>query len=161
MFTSNLGIYEEGPDGKRQMVVEPGMDRDLVDKEVREAITRHFHNVLGRPELLNRLGDIVVFDFIDRPEGEQILEILLKNVKARVAREFACELELTESVYDDLREITLHDLSYGGRGIGSHLEKALVDPLARAMFDVQPAAGSIITVTAVLARGRVYELEFA
>jgi ATP-dependent Clp protease ATP-binding subunit ClpB len=161
VFTSNLGIYEEGPDGRRRMVVSPDMDRDLVDKEVREAITRHFHNVLGRPELLNRLGDIVVFDFIGRPEGEQILEILLRNVKARFAREFACELELTERAKESLAEMTLHDLSYGGRGIGSHLERALVDPLARAMFASPPAENSTVTVTAVLAQGRVFELELA
>jgi ATP-dependent Clp protease ATP-binding subunit ClpB len=161
VFTSNLGVYEEQPDGTRELVIDKEMNREEVDEKIRGAITRHFHNKLGRPELLNRLGEVVVFDFIKREEAERIFEILLGNVKRRVQREQRCTLAVSAQARADLLERSLADLSYGGRGIGAQLEKALVDPLARALFAARPEPGSTVTVERLHPHGRTFELELS
>jgi energy-coupling factor transporter ATP-binding protein EcfA2 len=161
VFTSNLGIYEEQPDGTRTLVVTPEMEHEEAEGLIRKAITRHFHDKLGRPELLNRLGEVVVFDFIDHDAAEQIFEILLSNVCQRVHREQRCTLALSPAARAELLERSLADLSYGGRGIGAQLEKTLVDPLARALFANPPQPASTVTVEAIHPFGRSFELELS
>ncbi len=65
IFTSNLGIYVDDGHGQRVQNVKPGDPYEVVETRVREAIADHFKYRLGRPEILNRIGDnIVVFNFI-------------------------------------------------------------------------------------------------
>ena len=160
VFTSNLGIYVEGPDGRLTANVTPEMDPPEAEHRIREAIGHHFRVKLGRPELLNRLGDnIVVFGFVDRESGEQILDLQLQNVVRRVERLYGATLTLRPEVRGALGTLALSDLSNGGRGIGSVVETALVNPLARALFADPPAAGASIEVTALRAGASGHEIE--
>lgn len=60
--------------GNRKANVTMDMDYDEVTRRVRSAIEEYFKLELGRPEILNRIGEnIVVFDFIRREAGEAIL----------------------------------------------------------------------------------------
>ena len=64
VFTSNLGIYSDGPAGERVQSVSTGASVRAKAK-VRAGIEKHFKSVLNRPEILNRIGEnIIVFDFI-------------------------------------------------------------------------------------------------
>ncbi len=74
IFTSNLGIYEVDRDGFREQKVSSDMSYPEVQKAVRHGIERYFKQQLGRPEILNRIGEnIVVFDFIREDIAEGIL----------------------------------------------------------------------------------------
>ena len=65
IFTSNLGISIRDDHGQRQLNVQPGEPYEQVERKVRTAIADYFKFTLGRPEILNRIGDnIGVFDFI-------------------------------------------------------------------------------------------------
>lgn len=170
VFTSNLGIYTEevvvDAEGNRQVRrhqnVTREMDRAEATERILEAIYRHFRQKLGRPELLNRLGDnIVVFDFIDGEVGERIFDLLLANIDRRLEREFGCRLELDQPARSALLELALGNLDHGGRGIGSALENGLVNPLARALFSNPPVATEAVRVAAVHRRGRRFDLELA
>ena len=67
IFTSNLGIYTKDALGNRHPNVTMDMDYAEVEKNVRRAIEDYFKLELGRPEILNRIGEnIVVFDYIRR-----------------------------------------------------------------------------------------------
>src|SRR5690606_32674361 len=130
IFTSNLGIYVEGPDGRRVQNVRPGDSYETVERDVREAISNHFRYTLGRPEILNRIGEnIVVFNFIVPEIGVQILDAMLRNVARRVEEEHGLKLELSDVARAKLVDGCLADLSLGGRGIGNRLETALINPL--------------------------------
>lgn len=162
VFTSNLGISEEQPDGTRRAVVTPEMDKAVAEATIREGIIRHFTDQLGRPELLNRLGDnIVVFDFIDAGTGADIFDLLVRNIARRTRREHDIELVLSGEARAQLLEIALADLSQGGRGIGSRLENALVNPLSRNLFVANLGRGSTLTVTGVSQDDGTYELQCA
>ncbi len=162
VFTSNLGIYRKTEDGRREQVIKPPpeMDRDEAEGLVLEEIKRFFIEDLGRPELRNRFGNnIIVFDFIDREAGDRILTLLLKNVERRIEREYRAKLVLAPEVRKQLAEIALADLSNGGRGIGTVVEQALVNPLARKLVGEAPAVGGQVSVTGLRRDGPLFELD--
>jgi ATP-dependent Clp protease ATP-binding subunit ClpA len=160
VFTSNLGIYGKDENGEPELRVTPGMKREDAERTIRGEIKRHFTEELGRPELLNRLGDnIVVFDFIDREAGERIFDLLVRNIVRRVEREYKAELLIAPAARAQLLELALRDLANGGRGIGTVLENALVNPLARELFARSPAPGDRLEVSAITPAGRSYTLE--
>src|SRR5262249_8861233 len=65
IFTSNLGIYRLDRDGERIPNVTAEEPLRVIEAKVRTEIERHFMLTLGRPEILNRIGEnIIVFDFI-------------------------------------------------------------------------------------------------
>jgi ATP-dependent Clp protease ATP-binding subunit ClpB len=153
VFTSNLGIYadveeidETGATVRRRR---PTIDRATMNYEemtarISRAIRDYFTLQLGRPELLNRMGDnIVVFDFIDRSTGARILESMLDNVARRVQQEHAIKVVVPAVTYDQLERVCLDDetLALGGRGIGSMLETAVINPLANHVFMHPPTPG--------------------
>ncbi len=171
VFTSNLGILrlERQPDGSVERVpnVSPEIARaDPVKAErmVRAEIDRFFVDTLGRPELRNRFGDnIIVFDYIDRHFGGMILEKMTENVAGRVRREQRAEFALSAEAREQLAEIALSDesLANGGRGIGSAVEAALVNPLSRELISSDRQFGDTVTVTEIRRTGRTYEVGLA
>jgi len=159
IFTSNLGIYVEGPDGRRVQNVRPGDSYETVERNVREAISNHFRYTLARPEILNRIGEnIVVFNFIVPEVGVLILDAMLRNIARRVQEEHGLELVISDVARAKLVDGCLADLSLGGRGIGNHLEMALINPLARALFGVDLRGRDTLTVADISERDRVYSV---
>ena len=136
IFTSNLGIYVKDALGRRQPNVTMDMDYAQVERAVRSAIEEYFKLELGRPELLNRIGEnIVVFDFIRREAGEAILRAQVEKIIRRMEEQKAIRIRVAEDAYGALQEAALADLSNGGRGIGNQVESLLINPLSRWLFD--------------------------
>lgn len=151
VFTSNLGM--RAPAG--ELPLTPETDRAELERRVEAEIRRHFVDKLNRPELLNRLGDnIVVFGFIDRPTAVQIFDLQLGRVLAQVRRLHAIDVRLSAAARDCLLQEATSEavLAYGGRGIGSFIEAALVNPLARELFQTSLPPGSAVEVTDVGSR---------
>ncbi|TXN20393.1 AAA family ATPase [Methylobacterium sp. WL9] len=161
IFTSNLGIYRQEADGSRSANVAPGDDFADVQRKVRSEIDRHFKQVLNRPEILNRIGDnILVFDFI-RPEiAQAIFDGMVDAVLADVAANQNIHVALADEARAALRDACLSDLSNGGRGIRNKVESLLVNPLARALFDTEAAAGARLAIATLRVEGGVTDLTF-
>ena len=112
-----------------------GADYEVVESLIRSKVAEHFTTEIGRPELLNRIGDnIVVFDFIKPEVAANILGKMIENVFSRVRVESGVALELSEKAYKKIQKFCTEDLSNGGRGIGNRLETVLINPLARSLF---------------------------
>lgn len=136
IFTSNLGIYTRTPDGGRQQNVTPDMPYPEVQKRVRSAIEEHFKLELGRPEILNRIGEnIVVFDFIRPEAARKILRSQVDRIFRDLSAERRIEITISELAYSVLLEHALGNLENGGRGIGNIVGALLIDPLSRFLFD--------------------------
>jgi hypothetical protein len=150
VFTSNLGIYRTGPEGERVPNVSPGNALEVVRDKVRAEIERHFKLELGRPEILNRIGEnVIVFDFIREDVANEIFASMLADILSTVRVSQQVEVELAVEAEAQLRALCLADLSNGGRGIRNQLEANLVNPLARAVFDADAAPGSTIHIGGV------------
>ena len=160
IFTSNLGIYSDGPSGERVQSVTSGEPFETLKAKVRTGIENHFKAVLNRPEILNRIGEnIIIFDFIrDDVAGqifEQMIDALLEDVRA-----LGFDVAIADDARAAVRALCLADLSNGGRGIRNQVEAHLVNPLSRALFDsgaqpggryeikgIQPGASTALTLS--------------
>ena len=138
IFTSNLGIFARNALGEREPNVTIDMKYEEVQKRVRQAIEDYFKLELGRPEILNRIGEnIVVFDFI-RPEvAKEILKAQVNKIIKNLMTEKRIDLSLSDIAMGKLEERALGNLANGGRGIGNVVENLLINPLSRYLFDYE------------------------
>jgi len=141
VFTSNLGAS--------QLLVDHQLHGGTASAEpeelIRGVIERHFTEVLGRPELLNRIGDnIIVFDAISASVGRQLVRKYLSTVTAVVRQKHGVQLQIRSGVASAVESVALTKLSFGGRGVGSAVESAFINPLARALFELSPTHDVVV-----------------
>ncbi|MEI3193906.1 MAG: AAA family ATPase [Lachnospiraceae bacterium] len=136
IFTSNLGIYGVDSTGERTLRVTPQMSYEEVQKSVRKGIEEYFKLQLGRPEILNRIGEnIVVFDFIREDIANEILKAQVNKIIRNLQSEKNITLSLSDAAMEVLRVKAVGNLDNGGRGIGNIVESLLINPLSRYLFD--------------------------
>lgn len=136
IFTSNLGIYTIGENGQREANVTSDMPYQEMSVRVREAIEDYFKLQLGRPEILNRIGEnIVVFDYIRPDVAKRILSSQVNKIIKNLSVEKHITLTITDEAMAVLTEQSLNNLANGGRGIGNVVENLLINPLSRYLFD--------------------------
>ena len=159
IFTSNLGIYTRNEMGIRKANVTPDMPYAEVQKKVRQAIEDYFKLELGRPEILNRIGEnIVVFDFIRPDVAELILDSQISKIVKNLATEKGIDLVVTDKARSILVSKALDNLDNGGRGIGNIVESLLINPLSRYMFDQDIKENVRITLNDIDAENMPYAL---
>jgi len=150
VFTSNLGMKVLDERGVPVVNVTADMERPEFEQRMTTAVREHFTDALNRPELLNRIGDnIVVFNFITASAASEIFEAQLGRVIDRVYRQDGTRITLAAPARERLHDEATRDLAFGGRGIGSFLERAFVNPLARALFAQGADAPKNLTVSEV------------
>lgn len=159
IFTSNLGIFARNAYGEREPNVTIDMKYEEVQKRVRQAIEDYFKLELGRPEILNRIGEnIVVFDFI-RPEvAKEILKAQVNKIIKNLMTEKRIELTLSDIAMGKLEERALGNLANGGRGIGNIVESLLINPFSRYLFDEDIQGNVRITIDDIDAENMPYAL---
>ncbi len=136
IFTSNLGIYTINENGQREPNVTSDMPYTEVSTKVKDAIGDYFKLQLGRPEILNRIGEnIVVFDYIRPDVAKLILDAQVNKIIKNLSAEKHITLTLSDAAKSVLTNEALDNLSNGGRGIGNVVEDLLINPLSRYLFD--------------------------
>uniref|UniRef100_A0ABX1PNS4 AAA domain-containing protein n=3 Tax=Aromatoleum TaxID=551759 RepID=A0ABX1PNS4_9RHOO len=127
IFTSNIGAAEINPACSDEEA------RDAFQRRVRD----HFVRDLGRPELLNRIGDnIVAFNFVrDRGFLAEIMRSKLGPLRAQLQDKYgirAVRIAEERTFLDRIaRDI---DPTMGGRGAITALTKWLIDPVSNFLF---------------------------
>lgn len=150
IFTSNLGIYKVNERGERYQSVTSDMTYAQVQEKVRKGIEDYFKLQLGRPEILNRIGEnIVVFDFIREGAAEEILQSQIKKIIRTLKMDKNIDLKISETAVNTLRQKAIDNLDNGGRGIGNIVESLLINPLSRYMFDHELFSDCEITITSI------------
>ena len=159
IFTSNLGIFTRNALGEREPNVTIDMEYEEVQKRVRKAIEDYFKLELGRPEILNRIGEnIVVFDFIRPDVAKQILKAQVNKIVKNLLTEKRIELTLSDIAMGKLEEKALGNLANGGRGIGNIVESLLINPFSRYLFDEDIQGNVKITIDDIDAENMPYAL---
>ena len=149
IFTSNLGMYVKDALGERHQNVTMDMPYEEVETRLRAAISDYFKLELGRPEILNRIGEnVVIFDFIRQEAGEAILKAQVNKILRRMNEQKRISVTITDEAYDQLRAAALADLSNGGRGVGNQVEALLINPLSRWLFDNGVTADARVELSA-------------
>jgi energy-coupling factor transporter ATP-binding protein EcfA2 len=160
IFTSNLGIYEMSSSGEKRARVSPAMPFAEISASILDAINDFFIYRIGRPEILNRIGNnIVVFDFIREETARRICEKMLHNVVTRLADQHGIAISFEREPFSQLVQECCRDLVMGGRGIGNCVEQVFVNPLSRALFDIGVTRGSGVVVAGIHAEGELWSLK--
>ncbi|MBP2328006.1 energy-coupling factor transporter ATP-binding protein EcfA2 [Kibdelosporangium banguiense] len=159
VFTTNLGIIVPDDDGKPRVNVTAEQDLPQIEELVRSHIELFFRTFLGRPELFNRVQQsIVVFDFVREHVAAELADRAIERVAATVARRYEATLKFSDQARTELRDQATYDLSNGGRGIISAIEKHLVNPLARHLFAHPPAPGDTVLIEDIEQDGQNWRL---
>ena len=136
IFTSNLGIYTINQDGNRYANVNREMEYEKIEYKVKDAIENYFKIELGRPEILNRIGDnIVVYDYIRPDVAKDILLYQIKRISDNLFAEKGIKISINDQAFNTLLENALNNLDNGGRGIGNVVESLFINPLSRYIYD--------------------------
>ena len=150
IFTSNLGIYTRDENGVRHANVDPDMSYDEVRKNVRKGIEEYFKTELGRPEILNRIGEnIVVYDYIRPDVAKQILDAQLEKIIKNLLADKQIRITVSQNAYSTLFENALNNLDNGGRGIGNIVENLFINPLSRWLFDNEVFNDADVTINVI------------
>jgi ATP-dependent Clp protease ATP-binding subunit ClpB len=132
IMTSNLGS---------QYIMEPGLTPAQIEERVMAALRESF-----RPELLNRIDEVVIFQPLGRAQIAQIAEIQLRDLRQRLA-ERDMTLELTPAARERLADIGF-DPVYGARPLRRAIQQRIVHPLAVRLLSGDFHDGDTIVVDA-------------
>jgi ATP-dependent Clp protease ATP-binding subunit ClpB len=125
--------------------------QDVSNPEQRDALVRDSLKQFFRPEFLNRIDEIVIFDRLDAAQLDQIVKIQLQRVIDRLARQ-NIHLEVSDEVTRHLADAGF-DPVYGARPLKRAIQKHLLDPLSLAVLEGGFKEGDRVDVT--LDQGRV------
>lgn len=160
IFTSNLGIYTNDSSGNRIANVTPNMAYAEMRERILKAIKDYFKLELGRPEILNRIGDnIIIFDYIREDVGKLILDHQLRKISKALIEQKNIQVFLSEPARGFLSEKALGNLENGGRGIGNIVESMFINPLSRYIYDHGVKGNCNLTVQQIYQKDGVVQME--
>jgi ATP-dependent Clp protease ATP-binding subunit ClpC len=140
IMTSNLGardITKGGGLGFHSQ--DPRSSYVVMRDKVKEEVERAFN-----PEFLNRVDDTIVFHPLTQEEIGQIVHILLRDVRERLAEE-DLTLRLTDAAIQFLVERGF-DVRFGARPLRRAIQRYLEDPLSEKILLAEFAPGDEIEV---------------
>jgi ATP-dependent Clp protease ATP-binding subunit ClpC len=138
ILTSNLGT------GQRSEAIgfrraQSDNDHDQMVRSVEEALKRAF-----RPEFLNRLDDIVVFEPLTEAEIAQIADLEIAEVRGRLG-ERGVDFQVRDAAKSEVvREG--YDPNFGARPLRRVIERRIENPLAKRVLSGEFASGDCIVV---------------
>ena len=99
-----------------------------------------------RPEFLNRIDEVVVFEALTREQLAEIVELQVERLRVRLA-ERKLGLELTEAAKEAIAEAGW-DPAYGARPLKRALQRLVENPLALKLLEGEFAEGDTVRVDA-------------
>ncbi len=147
VLTSNLGaslLLKRSEMGFAQRRSEADSEKAEYER-MREIIMPEIKQ-LFRPELLNRIDDIIFFHALTRTQVRAVLDILLTQTQARLSEQYIT-LEITDAARDAMAERG-YDPEFGARPLRRTVQEMLQDPLAEMLLRGDLAAGDRALVDA-------------
>jgi ATP-dependent Clp protease ATP-binding subunit ClpB len=130
ILTSNLGSA---------YLVDPTLDSEEKKESVLSVVRQSF-----KPEFLNRLDEIVLFDALTQEDLARIVDLQLALLEKRLAAR-RITITVTEAARAWLAE-TGYDPAYGARPLRRLIQTAIGDPLAKLLISGEVTDGSEVEV---------------
>jgi ATP-dependent Clp protease ATP-binding subunit ClpB len=118
---------------------EPPAISEVLRKRIHEALLEHF-----RPEFLNRVDEIVIFNPLGKENIKKIIELQLGYLKNLLA-ERKIQIELTPRA-NELLFREGYDPQFGARPLKRAIQRLLQDPLAMKLLDGEVLPGETVEV---------------
>lgn len=143
IMTSNLGTSEIG---KSQVMGFKLEGESLKESEkLRISIENALKNTF-RPELLNRIDEIVIFDQLTKDEIEQIVDLLLADLENRLSeRNIGIEIDLRAKAWIAKEGF---DKTFGARPLRRALQRHVENVLSNQILSGEINDGDIVNITA-------------
>ncbi len=109
---------------------------------------------LFRPEFINRIDDIIVFESLSKENMKDIIEILLKEFKARAKEQMELNVRVAESAKVFLVDQG-YDPKYGARALKRKVQSLLEDEIAEAVLSGEIKRGDTVSVKAPKDAGKL------
>jgi ATP-dependent Clp protease ATP-binding subunit ClpA len=119
LFTSNLGAREAMAASENRAT-----RRSIIHEVVRASL---------RPELYNRISQVVLFDPLTSSELERIVQHSLDRLRNKLADEHQICMHVQQSALSYLAAIS-YDPEYGARPVARTIQQAVLSPLASALI---------------------------
>lgn len=141
IMTSNLGS---------QYIIEShSEEKKVVEQHVMQVLRESF-----KPEFLNRVDDIVIFNFLEKNQIRYIVDIQVERLNKTLATH-GIKLKVTEKAKDFLGEKGF-DFNYGARPLKRVIQTYIQNPLSMQLLQGNFQDGDVIEVR----KGKGEELEF-
>lgn len=130
IMTSNAGAFKLQPQKTNTMGFAVNEDKQIkqnAKKIVMDEVKRQF-----KPEFLNRIDEIIIFEPLTDKELTQIVTLLLNDVQKRLA-----EMDIELIIKDEVKSYLLKhgtDTIYGARPLKRAVQRYLQDPLAEQLL---------------------------
>jgi ATP-dependent Clp protease ATP-binding subunit ClpA len=123
IMTSNLGSEHIAKMGSLGFLSDASGEKQSLKDKVMESLREHF-----RPEFLNRVDEIIIFDYLNKEEIRKIVDLELDKVAERLAAK-RISIQLSQTAKDFLAEKGF-DPNLGARPLKRIIQKMVLDPLA-------------------------------
>jgi ATP-dependent Clp protease ATP-binding subunit ClpC len=141
IMTSNIGAAQISKNQSLGFTIgdESGLSYDDMKSRVMSELKKVF-----RPELLNRIEEIIVFHKLEKDEIKIIVELMLKRLREQMALH-----EVTIELTDEARDLLVskgYDPAMGARPLRRAIQQLIEDPLADFVLGRSLEAGSTILI---------------
>jgi len=131
VMTSNLGsnLIQENP------------GKDL-QSELTQLVSEHF-----RPEFVNRIDEIVIFDNLGKPQIKGIAALQIEQLRSRLA-----DLDLSITMSDEVMDLIVergYDPVFGARPLKRTIQQLMENPLSQKILAGEYISGSTIKARVV------------
>lgn len=127
IMTSNVGSeYIAGlqPLGFEAKNREASNRKEEVKKKIMESLKEYF-----KPEFLNRLDEIIIFNYLAKKEIRGIVDLELKKIQGRLLKAKNIKIQFSTKLCDHLAEAGF-DANLGARPLKRVLQRLILDPLS-------------------------------
>jgi len=140
IFTSNLGVREAESKASLGFTEAEGNNNEASRKAVLDAVNTYF-----RPEFLNRVDEVVVFDELDQEDLTEILDLEVAKLESRIA-DLKLSIQIEDAAKTFLVEASAGPTT-GARGLRRTLEDKLQDRIADLIIDGNLKYGGTVHVS--------------
>ena len=155
VMTSNVGSEFVHEMEKLGFATEEDSTKDKKEDELKDKIRKSLERRF-RPEFLNRLDEIIIFNTLSKENLKSVVEIQLARMKRRLAGK-SIEIELTPAAKEFIASEG-YDPHYGARPLKRFIESKILNPLAVHLVRGSIKSGDKVLVTV---KGGEFAIEIA
>lgn len=111
-------------------------------KDIKELVTGELRKVF-RPEFLNRVDDIIVFNKLNKDEIKQIAVKMFKTLENRLDK-MNIKISFTDNAVSEIADKGF-DENYGARPLRRAIQNEIEDPLSEQMLEGKVKDGAVVT----------------
>ena len=140
IMTSNLGTSEAGRESLGFLPDEASKNGSVrLRSSIEDALKKTF-----RPEFLNRIDEIIIFDYLTAGQIKQVVDLMVREVEARL-EEHQVSISLTDAAKDWLAREG-YDSEYGARPLRRAVQRFVENPLSTRILAGDFARGDHVVI---------------